>query len=212
MHFVVFSGGSFTNGKVVKKTLARFDKTIAVDSGASHCLKLNLVPDYMIGDFDSIDKKTLKFFGEKGSRIVPLSSEKDQTDTEKALDLALKMGASTITILAGIAGTRTDHLIGNILLLGKNKYKKVQIKFADGDQEIHIANNHIQIDGKPGDLVSFIPLFNSVTKMHSSGLKYNLSSYKLSIQGNHGISNELTAKRAKAVFKNKTLLVIHTRS
>ncbi len=210
MHFLIFTGGDLSPGLTVTKALAKFGKIIAVENGASHCFKFKLTPDFLVGDFDSIDKNLLKKFEGQGIKIVRFPEEKDFTDTELAIDLAIKHGATDITILGGIAGGRTDHLLGNILLLLKKKYAKTPIKFVDRDQEIYLATDQVQISGTKGDPISFIPIAGDVHDITSKGLKYNLANYQLSIQGNHGISNVLTSGTAKVTFKDKTLLVIHT--
>ncbi|HSW47534.1 MAG TPA: thiamine diphosphokinase [Candidatus Saccharimonadales bacterium] len=208
MHYIIFTGGELENGIATEKALKNFDKIIAVDSGASHCLKLKLIPDFLVGDFDSIDQKLLSGFDK--TKILRFPATKDETDTELGIQTAVENGATQITILGGISGTRTDHLISNVLLLLKKKFAKAQIKFVDGDQEIYLAKNKIEISGKKRDIISFIPITGTVNKIKSIGLKYDLANYTLSIQGNHGISNELTKPKANVTFPNKTLLVIHT--
>lgn len=210
MHFLVFSGGDLNPGLAVTKALTKFDKILAVDSGSSHSEKFKLTPDFLVGDFDSIDKKVLSKLKTSKTKILKFPTDKDQTDTELGIKTAIKNGASEITILAGISGERTDHLIGNILLLLKKDFVGTKIKFVDGNQEIYIAKNQVQIEGKKGEFISFIPIAGEVNKLGSTGLKYKLDNYHLSIQGNQGISNELTANKATATFPNKTLLIIHT--
>ncbi|HUQ85764.1 MAG TPA: thiamine diphosphokinase [Candidatus Limnocylindrales bacterium] len=210
MHYVIFTGGILVKGHAVQKVLAHFDRIIAVDSGASHCYKFKLDPDYIVGDLDSIDKNSLKKFEKLGSKIVRFPEEKDFTDTELGIDLAIKNDATQISILGGIAGDRFDHILSNVLLLLKKKFAKAQIKFANGNQEIYVARNEVKISGKKGDTISFIPISGSVMNITSTGLKYDLANYQLSIQGNHGISNVLTNTTAAATFKNKSLLIIHT--
>lgn len=212
LRFLIFTGGELDLGRATKSALNNFDKVIAVDSGVSHCLRLKLTPDFLVGDFDSIDKKIYTKIKSAKAKILKFPRDKDVTDTELALDHALKWGATDITILAGISGARTDHLLGNILLLLKNKYSRTSIKFVNGNQEIYIARNQIKIEGKKDDLVSLIPIDDTVKNMKSTGLKYDLSKYTISIQGNHGISNVITQNTATAQFKNQTLLIIHTQS
>lgn len=210
MHYLIFTGGILQNGIAVQQALKSFDQIIAVDSGASHCLGLKLTPDFIVGDFDSIDKKLLTRFNKTKAKIIRFPEIKDQTDTEIGIQTAIQNGATKISILGGISGDRFDHILGNVFLLLKKKFTKVKIKFVNGNQEIYPAKNKVKISGKKEDQVSFIPIAGDVKDMHSTGLKYNLSKYSLSIQGNHGISNELTSKNATVTFKGKTLLIIHT--
>jgi len=210
MQFAIITGGVLNLGPAVNKVLSEADKVIAVDSGATHCIELKLIPDFVVGDFDSVDNKTLKSLEEKGSKILRFPKEKNETDTELAIDTAIKQGATKISVLGGISGTRIDHILSNILLLLKKKFAKVEIKFADGNQEIYLGRKHAVISGKKGDTISFIPISGKVPDVTSTGLKYNLANYHLSIQKNHGISNVLTQDTAVVTWKKGALLIVHT--
>ncbi len=101
MHFVIFTGGTLQKGRAVENSLKNFDKIIAVDSGASHCTQLKLIPDFVVGDFDSVDKRILKNFEQKGSKILKFSQEKDATDTEIGIQTAIEHGATKVSVLGG---------------------------------------------------------------------------------------------------------------
>ena len=210
MHFVIFTGGALQKGRAVEKALKNFDKIIAVDSGAAHCAELKLIPDFVVGDFDSIDSKLLKNFEKQGSKILKFPEEKNETDTEIAIQTAIEHGATKISILGGVAGDRIDHILSNILLLLKKKFAKTEIRFVNGNQQIYLTRKHAIISGKKGDTVSFIPISGDAPGTVSTGLKYDLAHYHLSLQGNHGISNVLIHDTVTVTWKKGALLIIHT--
>ena len=119
MKFLIVSGGEATDEfveEVIKK--GGFDVILAADSGMDFLYRTQILPDIIVGDFDSVEPKVLDFFREKEQiDICVLNPVKDDTDTEFAIREAIRRGATDITIIGG-TGTRLDHVLGNISLLG----------------------------------------------------------------------------------------------
>lgn len=92
----IIAGSSF---KAIgcESLLRSYDYLIAADAGANHCRRLNLVPDVIIGDFDSIDSGVYEFFKTK-SELIEHPQKKDNTDFELALSLACERGATEVHI------------------------------------------------------------------------------------------------------------------
>lgn len=103
-----------------KKT---YDFIIAVDGGMSFLAMAGVVPDYIIGDFDTLPEDTLNNYISSKAEIIRLNPVKDSTDTEEAVNLAIKLKAADVDILGGL-GSRFDHSLGNIFLLEKMLKKK----------------------------------------------------------------------------------------
>src|SRR5579871_2998080 len=98
MHVVIFAGGVVQPGRAVDAAVARADMVIAADSGAATALHYGIVPAYIVGDLDSLDEQALADARERGSQVIPAQPEKDETDTELALLVALEHGATEIKI------------------------------------------------------------------------------------------------------------------
>ncbi|MEC9490234.1 MAG: thiamine diphosphokinase, partial [Halanaerobiales bacterium] len=92
------------------------DKIIAVDGGANKARKLNIIPDLIIGDLDSITKKNKKFYRKKDLEMIEYPVEKDQTDSEIAVDYCLKNGFEELYLTAALGG-RIDQQLANLNLL-----------------------------------------------------------------------------------------------
>ena len=110
MNAYIITGGNVLL-KNIKIDLEEGDVVIAADSGYKTALDLKLPVDVLIGDMDSL----------KGNipseiEVIRLPEEKDLTDTEAAVDLALEKGADNITIIGGI-GSRLDHTLASIGVL-----------------------------------------------------------------------------------------------
>jgi len=99
MHAVIFAGGTLQPGEAVTTAIAAADLIIAADSGAAIAFRYDCMPAIMVGDFDSLDALRLQQLKEQGSRIVQVAAEKDETDTELAIQVAIEEGACTITLL-----------------------------------------------------------------------------------------------------------------
>lgn len=206
MQYVIFTGGVLHSGGAVITALAHFDKSIAADAGASSALSLGITPDYLIGDFDSIDDKTLALF--KDVEQVRFPEEKNETDTELAITFAIEQGATSITLLGGIAGDRIDHILANVLLL--TQYT-IPIVFVDANTTLWLAKGPAEefIEGDIGDLLSLIPVSKTVEHIQTNGLQYALCDESLFLGKPRGISNVLNKQKASVSFTEGQLLITH---
>src|SRR5579859_3068495 len=92
MHVVIFAGGTYRPGTASQNALASADIIIAADSGAETALRLGHIPAYVVGDFDSLDAQLVEQLRARGSHIISAPVQKDETDTELAVQLAIDQG------------------------------------------------------------------------------------------------------------------------
>src|SRR6266566_262254 len=154
MHVVIFAGGTLRPGKAVQAAIASADFVIAADSGATSALQQGCTPAIIVGDFDSLDALTAQQLQEQGSRTVPVHAEKDETDTELAIQTAIEQGATSITILGWLGGARFDHTMANILLLAG--FETVPIRLVDGPSVCWLMRGpgRASIDGQVDDVLT----------------------------------------------------------
>lgn len=207
----IFTGGEITKGGAITDAIKKLDMVIAADSGAKHALDYHCFPKFVIGDFDSLDKKTTKILEEKGCQFISYASEKDQTDTELAITFAIKQKATKIFLFGAIKGDRIDHILGNIFL--PIRYS-VPISFVDKETSATVLKGPqtIKLTGKKNDLLSLIPLVQSVTNITTKNLYYPLHNDTLSLGTTRGMSNCFTKNTVELQFEKGRLLVIHTRT
>ncbi len=210
MRVVVFAGGTYQPGTASQKALAEAEKLIAADSGAALALRLGYVPACIVGDFDSLDTQLVEQARARGSRIISAAVEKDETDTELAVQLAIEQGATQITLLGALGGERFDHTMANILLLAG--FDTVPIQIIDGPSTCWLLRGPGQtaIHGQIGDLLSLLPLTGDATGIRTDGLYYPLHGETLRFGKPRGVSNALTAEQAEVWLESGLLLVIHT--
>lgn len=188
-------------------------KVIAADSGLEFCGRNHILPDIAVGDFDSVREITLSRFKEKEGIVwYELNPEKDDTDTEFAIRKAMELGAEKITILGG-TGSRLDHVLGNIELLGIGMEAGVPIELVDGHNRIRMRKTGITLKkrGQFGKYVSLIPYTDCVEHLYLTGFKYPLEDACLRGFCSLGVSNEIVDKEAEIRFEGGILLVIESR-
>ena len=110
MNAYIITGGDVLLENI-KIDLEEGDIVIAADSGFETAKKLKLPVDVIVGDMDSI-----KIDLPRGIETIKLPTEKDVTDTEAAVEIAIERGAESICIVGGI-GTRVDHTLASIGIL-----------------------------------------------------------------------------------------------
>lgn len=210
MHVVLFAGGTVQDGLAVEQALASGELIIAADSGAQLALARGRVPAFIVGDLDSLSQETLKYLEQAGSQVVPASQEKDETDTELALDLALRLGATRITLLGALGGERFEHTFANLLLL--TAYETVPLDIVDGNSRGWLLRGPAEtlIEGQAGDLLSLLPLVASAEGVSTENLFYPLHTETLRFGRPRGLSNVFLGERATISLRSGLLLIVHT--
>ena len=136
--------------------------------------------------------------------------EKNETDTELAVQVALEQGAERITLLGGIGGERFDHTMANILLLAG--FEMVPLQIIDGPSTCWLLRGpgSTSIEGSSGDLLSLLPLTGEAVGVRTTDLYYPLYGETLYFGKPRGVSNVLISERAEVLLELGLLLVIHT--
>lgn len=207
MKVVIFTNGEYQNRVFYEAYLQEInaDYLICADGGANYARELNLKPDIIIGDMDSITAATRVFFKEVKFESYP--TKKDQTDTELAIAHAIKIGADKVIILGGL-GSRIDHSLGNIYLL--KRFIDVGI-----EAEMVNENNHIRLIGKAttfhfpiGTIVSILPIGGDVEGLTITGFEYPINEGQMTIDKPYGISNVTDKNTQHIAFEKGMLLMV----
>lgn len=166
-----------------------------------------------MGDFDSVNIEILQFY-QNNSRIIfyQYNPEKDNTDTDIALKLAIQLNSSSITIM-GALGKRMDHALANIHILRDALEVGIPCKILDAHNKIYLVKDSITLvkNKAYGKYISLIPLTNTVDGLTLKGLKYPLNNASLSIGSSLGVSNEIVDDLATIKLKEGILIVIESR-
>ena len=193
---IVFTGGEAPDSKTVRGVIDSLEEnalTVAADSGLLIAEAAGLVPDWIIGDMDSIGSATdaedhLRLY--PVDRILRYPAEKDFTDTELALALLREKGCDEAWIIGG-GGGRLDHLLGIRDLFEREYFPRRWITAAEDVHCIDAAvpgNKRLTASLKPGSIVSVLLLGNAPWKAVSMGLKWQLDNVRWE-RGLYGLSN-----------------------
>ncbi len=184
------------------------DWVIAADGGARLCEALRVRPHALIGDLDSLTPAEVARWEAADVAIHRYPPEKDQTDLELALHLAVAKGATEISVLGALGG-RWDQSIANLLLLAHPRWRDLPITLYDGPQRIFLIHHRGVVQGQVGETVSLIPIAGDARGVTTTGLAYALDDEVLPFGRALGVSNRLTAPRAEITVRQGLLLVVH---
>ena len=207
MRALIIINGDSCDKNLLRKEAERSDAVICADGGAAHAYNANITPDYLIGDFDSIDKDTFEFYKNKNVKIEKYKREKDYTDTELCINKAIDIGCSYI-VIACASGDRIDHTIANIFLLEYIFNKGAEGMLITKGAFIYCLKDTININGNPNDIISVIPYNGDIEGLNSTGLKYSMKNLNLKFGKTIGISNEMIEHTANISIKKGRALVI----
>lgn len=185
----------------IQLDFTQFQQVICADGGLRIAREIGLSPTHLIGDYDSIDLPD-------NDGVIQLPMEKDMTDTEAAIDLAVQQGAHHVIILGGLGG-RFDHTMGNIGMLAKYTGKLEHIAFTDGQNYVFMAlPGTVEIPKNHYKYLGIISYGDTAEKVTLRGVKYPLTDFALSNATSLGVSNEVTSDKATVSFTSGKLLLI----
>lgn len=210
MRVLIIASGDIKDTSIIKENMLPKDVIVCCDGGIRHAFVEGLTPHHIIGDLDSSSKHMVEFYKSKNVNFLEYDTKKDETDMELAINFAISIGAIEILILGAI-GCRIDHTLTNINLLMKASNSNVKAIIRDGNNDIHLVDDHIEITGTIGDLISLIPLSSNVMGVTTQGLEYPLIDASMNIGNSLGVSNVMTTDKVSIDVKCGHLLVIKSR-
>lgn len=190
----------------------RFDCVVAVDGGLAAVAALQLFPTAIVGDFDTVCQELLAQYHRMPGILWDVHKpEKDETDTELAINTALTLGCDSITLL-GATGGRMDHALGNLHLLYPCLKKGVQAFIIDTQNRISLLDHgrEFQKDSLWGQYISFLPLTEQVHGITLKGFKYPLNQKDIEIGTSLCISNELSEETGILSFTDGVLICVES--
>ena len=197
------------NGKSPKKNIISlfkkrgFDALICADGGANSAMKMNLIPDVIIGDLDSISTKALHEF-RSVSKVVEIKRQND-TDVEKCLKNAINEGFDEV-LLMGVTGNRLDHTFCNLGIVLKF-FSQISISLIAENSFLKPVKGKVKLKSFVGETISLYGI-DKKTKIISSGLKYPLKNIPLPFGVKESTSNVATKNIVDLKISNGIVFVI----
>ena len=212
MRAIIIANGQGMDAEPGRAEVRPGDWIVAADGGAVWALAWGLEPDLVIGDMDSLPPAVRARLEAQGCRFLHHPRRKDETDLELALRHVVEQGAREIIIL-GAWGGRLDHALANVLLLTLPILTGVRVRFVAGDDQAVLVRGGetLRLVGRPGDLVSLLPLGGDAQGVTTEGLAWALGNERLRFGFSRGVSNEMTALTARVTVGAGLLLVVRHR-
>lgn len=205
---LVITGGDRLDASFVRRIPAH-GLVIAADSGVDSALALGLLPDIVVGDMDSVSAEGLALVREQGREIISMPTDKDVTDTEVALRIAVERGASEIVVVSP-GGGRMDHAHGVITALFHPELSVCRVQAVIGEAQVHVLHSG---DGvalpRPHAPVLALHAMNGVARgVTTSGLRWNLLDHDLEPWVSRGVSNEIVGDVAQISLGEGALMAM----
>ena len=178
------------------------DYVIAADAGYLHMARLLVVPDLVVGDFDSLQQKP------KHPNVVEYPKEKDQTDMLLAIDEGLHRGYQQFVLLGGLGG-RLDHTFANIQALLYIAQKDARgYLLGDGTAVTAVRNGSMTFDSGKKGVISVFCCSETAKGVNLSGLKYPLKDATVTGSFPIGVSNEFTGVKSEIAVSDGSLIIM----
>ena len=197
---------------------ARVGLVVAADGGARLAGPLGVRIDRWVGDGDSLGADALANLEAAGVPIERARPDKDESDTELAVAVALREGADGVVIVGGLGGRRIDHALANIGLLAMPQLIGHDAVILDGRSRLSLLRATDTSDtpavralpGAVGATISLLPLGPGVEGVTTHGLAYPLDDEPLPPGGARGLSNVRRDPDARVELRAGLLLVVET--
>jgi thiamine pyrophosphokinase len=209
LRIIIFANGALNDEGQIEEIIRPDDVILAADGGVLHCLRLNLVPEEVVGDFDSLEKEDIAKLEAQGVALYRHPRRKDETDLKLALDRAMEREPDSILIFGGL-GERWDMSLSNLLLLTQSDFSAPRVQFIHEGQTLSLlqAGQTLNLEGERGDTISLIPLCGDASGITTRGLEYPLDDGTLHFGSSRGVSNVIQAESARIELKEGLLLVV----
>ena len=172
----IYTGGEEPNSSILKPIVKHGTYHVAADQGFHICQQLNLSPDILIGDFDSVrsNNTPMKNFVNSKTHLLEFQKDKDFTDTELAIRQVVSTNQNPIILIGG-GGLQADHFMSNLITVFQTPEVRLWITAREFivslDSTLHIKHaNNLRLS-----MFSFID-----TRVSSKGLKWELENYAIS--------------------------------
>ena len=221
MHALIVSDGDPPDRDALDETWPGWRDSVALvvaaDGGAIGARRAGFSIDLVVGDGDSLGEAGLAALAAEGVPIERSRSDKDESDTELAVLACLRRGATAITIV-GAFGGRLDHTLANIWLLALPALGERSAQLLDGRTRVSLLRGPAPdggaarrvLAGRPGDLVTLLPMGGDVEGVTTDGLQYPLRNEPLRLGPARGLSNVRLTTRATVSAARGLLLIVES--
>ena len=204
--FTILLGGDLEPTSALRADVAR-TRVIAADAGMLHADALGVVPELWVGDFDSVPERLPERLAGVPREGFP--REKDKTDGELAVDIALARGASELLLVGAFGGRRSDHEFLHLALACRLAADGLPTVLTSGAQEgFPLLHGRSRFDYPTGTLFSILG-FSDLSGLTVTGAKWPLDAVEVPFGSSLTLSNETLGRLEIALDTGRALLLVH---
>ena len=186
----IYTGGTVFDEYVIEKP-EKGDLIIAADAGYLTAKKMGITPDILLGDFDTLGVENIP----EGIECLRVPAEKNDTDTQLAVQVAIERGAKEIVIVGGLSG-RLDHTLSTLAILEdlwERKNDRIFATLTDGKNRVRfLRSSGTILPRSQYRFFSLIAADDVVKGITLEGCKYPLKNGRISRRHQWAVSNEIT--------------------
>lgn len=179
-----------------------FDVVIAVDGGYEYLNEIGVVPDLVMGDFDSLGYEPKKI------RHVKFPPHKDKSDMELAISRAKMLGCEALYVF-GALGQRLDHTIANLSIFAKACEDGLSVCLVDIDNAVFFVTgpDTFEADARESGIVSVFSATDVSTGVFERGMEWDLDDVELDNRTSRGLSNQLIGEPVMIGVESGTIMI-----
>lgn len=205
MRAFVFGGGEIFPEYIEERPCGD-DIVICADSGYKNACALGVKVDILVGDFDS-----LRDIPSDVGEVVRVPAQKNSTDTQLAVDMAIERGAGEIIIVGSTSG-RVDHALSTLAILEFLWEKRIPACVVNGQNRIRfIRDSGVIIIRSAYRYFSVVTLDKVAKKVSIEGAKYPLDKRDIERGFQFAVSNEIVKNAALITVKKGSVYIIESR-
>lgn len=201
---IILANGHAPSKKVISYfSVNGYNTLICADGGANSASKLGLIPDYIIGDLDSIKPEVYDYFFDK-CEIIQITRQND-TDVEKCLKFAIKNKYRDV-IMLGSTGNRLDHSFCNLGIVLKY-FGRITIRIIHEKSILSAHTGNVLLNTMPDEAISIYGI-DARTRISSNGLKYQLRNISLPFGKKESTSNKALRNTVSLSIKGGIVFIV----
>jgi len=200
---LILGNGEPPSRELINQFIGGDTLLLCADGGADTARRYDLVPDYIVGDLDSISRASSA--GVDPTHIIRVDADNTGTDIQKVLRHAVDLGISEAFLL-GFTGGRTDHLLWNLSVF-KTFAEQIALRIVDEYCDLRLIGQRIRFRATIGQKISLCPLNGPVDGITTTGLKFALQNESLVPGLRDGISNEVVGDIVEIEVERGDLLL-----
>ena len=199
---IIISGCPCADIDLIREYVNRDDFLICADRGYNYAEQINIVPDVIVGDFDSFSGAL------PDTRIVSLNTHKDDTDTAHCAKIAIELGFKKVIILGALGG-RNDHGFANYCVLQYLNENGVEGIIIDRNETVEFkTQGTYSYDNLKDRTFSVFPFAcNEAVVSYHGECEYNADNLVLKSSLAMGISNVFRSNEVKIQIHSGKVLI-----